>query len=71
MLKKFFNDNLNSIPWDVIKVFDNVNDTLDAWYSLLSEAIDKHVIFCLAKVLKERCRGRVVRASRLRCRKSP
>ncbi|MEW8548507.1 MAG: reverse transcriptase family protein, partial [Candidatus Thiodiazotropha sp.] len=38
-----FNEDLNSIPWDVIKVFDNVNDALDTWYSLFSEVIDKHV----------------------------
>lgn len=38
-----FNDDLKSVPWDVIKVFDNVDDALDTWYSLLSDVIDKHV----------------------------
>lgn len=38
-----FNEDLESIPWDVIKVFDNVDDALDAWYSLFSDVINKHV----------------------------
>lgn len=38
-----FNEDLASVPWDVIKVFDNVDDALDAWYSLFSDVIDKHV----------------------------
>ena len=31
-----FISDLESIPWDVIKVFDNVDDALDAWYSLFT-----------------------------------
>ena len=38
-----FISDLESIPWDVIKVFDNVDDALDAWYSLFTDVIDKHV----------------------------
>lgn len=38
-----FHEELESIPWDVIKVFDTVDDALDAWYSLFSDVIDKHV----------------------------
>ena len=38
-----FNEDLKSIPWDVIKVFDTADDALDTWYSLYSEAVDKHV----------------------------
>ena len=34
---------MNSIPLDVIKVFDNVDDAFDTWCSLFSEIIDKHV----------------------------
>ena len=38
-----FNEDLRSVPWDVIKVFDTVDDALDTWYSLFSDVIDKHV----------------------------
>ena len=38
-----FNEDLNSVPWDVVKVFDTVDDALDTWYSLFSDIIDKHV----------------------------
>ena len=38
-----FNEDLNSVPWDVIKVFDTVDDALDSWYSLFTDVIDKHV----------------------------
>ena len=35
--KEKINEDLNSIPWDFIKVFDNVDDAVDTWYSLFSE----------------------------------
>lgn len=38
-----FISDLQSVPWDIIKVFDDVNDALNAWYSLFLEVIDKHV----------------------------
>ena len=38
-----FNEDLKSIPWDVIKVFDTADDALDTWYSLFSEVVDKHI----------------------------
>ena len=38
-----FNEDLESVPWDVIKVFDTVDDALDTWYSLFTEVVDKHV----------------------------
>jgi len=46
-LKKFneenFKNDLMCIPWDVIKVFDDVNDALDSWYTLFNEVLDRHV----------------------------
>lgn len=38
-----FNEDLNAVPWDIIRVFDNVDDALDTWYSLFTDVIDKHV----------------------------
>lgn len=38
---KFIED-LKSVPWDIIKIFDNVDDALEAWYSLFKDAVDKH-----------------------------
>lgn len=38
-----FNADLESVPWDVIKVFDDVDDALDCWYSLFTDVVDKHV----------------------------
>lgn len=38
-----FNEELEAIPWDVIKVFASVDYALVAWYSLISDVIDKHV----------------------------
>ena len=41
--EKKFNEDLKTIPWDVIKVFDTADDALDTWYSLFSEVLDKHI----------------------------
>ena len=30
------------VPWDIIKVFDTADNSLDTWYSLFSEVVDKH-----------------------------
>ena len=38
-----FIDELQAIPWDAVKVFEDVDDALEAWYSLLSEVIDMHI----------------------------
>ena len=38
-----FKEDLRTIPWDIIKVFDTADDALDTWYSLFSEVIDKHI----------------------------
>ena len=39
---KFIED-LQTIPWDVVKVFEDVDDALETWYSLMSDVIDKHI----------------------------
>ena len=39
---KFIND-LQSVPWDFIKLFDDVNDILETWADLFLEAVDKNV----------------------------
>jgi len=38
-----FTKDLEQVPWDVIKVFDDVDDAIDSWYSLLNVVIDKHL----------------------------
>ena len=36
-------DDLQSVPWDTIKLFDDTDDILEAWLDLFSQVIDKHV----------------------------
>lgn len=38
-----FNEDIQSVPWDITKVFEDADDALDSWYSLLLEVTDKHV----------------------------
>lgn len=42
-MKQSSTNELEAIPWDVIKVFASVDYALVAWYSLISDVIDKHV----------------------------
>ena len=39
---KFIND-LQSAPWDVIKIFDDVNDIVETWSTLFCDIVDKHL----------------------------
>ena len=39
---KFISD-LQSVPWDLIKLFDDTNDILEIWTDLFLEAVDKNV----------------------------
>ena len=39
---KFISD-LQSVPWDLIKLFDDTNDILETWTDLFLEAMDKNV----------------------------
>jgi len=45
--KKFneedFKYDLMCIPWDSIKVFDDIDDAIETWYSLFNEVLDKNV----------------------------
>ena len=36
-------DDLQNVPWDTIKLFDDTDDILDAWLDLFLQVIDKHV----------------------------
>ena len=36
-------EDLQSIPWDTIKLFDDTDDIMDAWLYLLLQVVDKHV----------------------------
>ena len=38
-----FIDDLKSTPWDIIKVFDDVNDIVETWSNLFCEIVDKHL----------------------------
>lgn len=38
----FIND-LQSAPWDTIKIFEDINDTLETWSSMFLEIVDKHL----------------------------
>ena len=31
------------LPWNAIKVFDDVNDALESWYTLFNKVLDRHV----------------------------
>ena len=39
---KFISD-LQSVPWDLIKLFDDTNDILETWTDLFLETVDKNV----------------------------
>ena len=39
---KFFND-LQDVPWDIIRIFDDTNDILSAWSDLFLEVVDANV----------------------------
>ena len=39
---KFIED-LQSVPWDTIKLFDDTDDIMEAWLDLFLQVVDKHV----------------------------
>ena len=39
---KFIED-IQSVPWDTIKLFDDTDDILEAWLDLFLQVVDKHV----------------------------
>ena len=40
--EEFCND-LQSIPWDIIKMFDDTNDAVETWSSLFLDVVNKHL----------------------------
>ena len=38
-----FADDLQTVPWDTIKLFDDTDDILEAWSDLFLQVVDKHV----------------------------
>ena len=39
----YFINNLQAVPWDLIKLFDDPDDILEAWTDLFLEVVDKHI----------------------------
>ena len=39
---KFIED-LQSVPWDTIKLFEDTDDIMEAWFDLFLQVVDKHV----------------------------
>ena len=38
-----FIEELQSVPWDTIKLFDDTDDILEAWSDLFLQIVDNHV----------------------------
>ena len=38
-----FTEDLQSVPWDTIKLFDDTDDIMEAWLDLFLQVVDKHV----------------------------
>ena len=38
-----FIEDLQSVPWDTIKLFDDTDDIMEAWLDLFLQVVDKHV----------------------------
>ena len=38
-----FIEDLQTVPWDTIKLFEDIDDIMDAWLDLFSQVDDKHV----------------------------
>ena len=41
--KQEFCSDVKSIPWDIIKMFDDTNDVVETWSSLFLDIADKHL----------------------------
>ena len=41
--EELFKNDLSSTPWNIVQIFDDVDDALDTWYSLFYEVVDKHI----------------------------
>ena len=38
-----FIEDLQTVPWDTIKLFEDIDDIMDAWLDLFLQVVDKHV----------------------------
>ena len=38
-----FTEDLQSVPWDTIKIFDDTDDIMEAWLDLFLQVVDKHI----------------------------
>ena len=38
-----FTEDLQSVPWDTIKLFDDADDIVEAWLDLFLQVVDKHI----------------------------
>ena len=38
-----FNEDLQAVPWDTIKLFDDTDDVTEAWLDLFLQVVDKHI----------------------------
>ena len=38
-----FTEDLQSVPWDAIKIFDDTDDIMEAWLNLFLLVVDKHI----------------------------
>ena len=41
-MNRFISD-LQAVPWDLIKLFDDTDDILDAWTDLFLQVVDKNI----------------------------
>ena len=41
--KTIFIEDLQSVPWDIMKSFDDTDDIMEAWLDLFLQVVDKHV----------------------------
>ena len=39
----FFTDDLLYVPWDDIRLYDDVNDALQVWQSMFKNVVNKHI----------------------------
>ena len=42
-MKQNLLEDLQSVPWDTIKMFDDIDDILEAWLDLFLQVVDKHL----------------------------
>ena len=48
-----FQDDLHTVPWEIIQNFDSVNDMVMVWNSLFLETLDKHATVKCHRIKKK------------------